>query len=98
MIIDGDRLDVYNAPIALRKLGGSTAINLAAEIAARVAGDAANAAAIAAEALARSSADTTLQTNINNEALARANADTNLQNQINALTSTYATPLMLGGM
>ena len=62
MVIDGDLLVVRNAPIAARKLGVTG--SLAAETAARIAGDAANAAAIAAEAGTRAAADTALQNQI----------------------------------
>ena len=98
MTLDGDKLKVYNAPLARRKIGSATATDvtiLAAQLATetlnRIAGDNANAAAIAAEAATRAAADTA-------EAIARAAADTVLQNQITALQQpSYADRLLLGG-
>ena len=94
MLIDGDRLKVVNAPIARTKLGSATGqdvtflqIALAAEVAARTAGDAALSAAIAAEAAARAAADATLAADIATETAARIAADNALSAAIAAETA-----------
>lgn len=76
MLIDGDILVVRNAPIALRKLGGSSGAGLAAEIAARIAGDAALSAAIAVETAARIYNETLLKNQITSNVIPLGDAVT----------------------
>lgn len=66
-------------------VGTGASGDLAAEIAARQAGDTANADAIAAEEDARVAADTALLTTIGNETTARTAADTALDTRLDAL-------------
>lgn len=105
MIIDGDKLKVWNAPIARRKLGSATAedvtlleIALAVETAARIAADTAINAHLAVIDGQIVAIDAHL-TVIDGQILALQAEDVVLQNQITELQQPrYSTALMFGGM